>query len=180
MDITRFYPLYELASGCADSEHPDSLLNRVQMGSRRYNIIVTETALVEGIEIMVKAKGWSKSDVFREAVRAYLRQNAISSELAEFERRQAATFREQGRQVRQLRTELQILMAFFDLFARSYYVHTPPVPPEAVDASATSAKLRYERLLQQLPGMFQGVTGLINVSADFDAGFDPEAKETES
>lgn len=150
------------------------------MGSRRYNIIVTETALVEGIEVIVKAKGWSMSDVFREAVRLYLRQNAISSELAEFERRQAASFREHGRQMRQLRTDLQILMAFFDLFARSYYVHTPPVPPEAVDASATSAKLRYERLLRQLPGMFQGATGLINVSANLDTGFDPEAKETDS
>jgi hypothetical protein len=146
------------------------------MDRRRYNLILSESELVEGIEAIVKAKGWSMTDVFREAVRAYLRQNAITSELGEFERRQAATFREQGRQIRQLRSEFQILMAFFDLFARSYYVHTPPVPPEAVNASATSAKLRYERLLQQLPGVLQGATGLINVSVSVDAGFDSQAK----
>ena len=59
------------------------------MDGRRYNVIVSETALVEGIEVMVKAKRWSKSDVFREAVRVYLRENAIGSELAEFGCRQA-------------------------------------------------------------------------------------------
>ena len=146
------------------------------MKRRRYNFIISETDLIEGMEAMVKAKGWSKTDVFREAVRDYLRQNAISSELAEFERRQAATFREQGRQMRQLRSDFQILMAFIDLFARSYYVHTPPVPPEAVDASATSAKLRYEKLLQQLPSVLQGVTGLIDVSVHLDGDFDSHTK----
>jgi hypothetical protein len=144
------------------------------MDGKRYNIYISETEQVEGIEAIVKAKGWSKSDVFREALRAYLRHDAISCELAQFERRQAATFREQGRQMQRLRNDLQILMAFFDLFARSYYVHTPSVPPEAVDAAATSAKLRYERLLQQLPDVLQGATGLINVSVGLDIGFDPQ------
>jgi hypothetical protein len=41
-----------------------------------------------------------------------------------------------------------------------------------VDAAATSAKLRYERLLQQLPEVLQGATGLIQVSVGLDAGFD--------
>jgi len=142
------------------------------MDGKRYNIYISETDQVEGIETIVRAKGWSKSDVFREALRTYLRQDAISNELAQFERRQAVTFREQGRFTQRLRTDLQILMAFFDLFARSYYVHTPSVPPEAVDAAATSAKLRYERLLQQLPEVLQGATGLIQVSVGLDAGFD--------
>lgn len=157
---------------------------QVLMKRRRYNFIISEADLIEGMEAMVKAKGWSKTDVFREAVRHYLRQNAISSELAEFERRQAAAFREQGRQMRQLRSDFQILMAFIDIFARSYYVHTPPVLPEAVDASATSAKLRYERLLQQLPSVLQGATGLIDVSSRLDGEFDShtksETRETDS
>ena len=146
------------------------------MGGKRYNIYVSEPELVAGIEGIVKAKGWSRNDVFREAVRTYLRLDPISSELAELERRQAATFREQARKLRQLRTELQILMGFFDLFARSYYVHTPMVPPEAVDAAAASARLRYERLLQQLPSVFEGATGLVQVSASLDTGL--ESKTT--
>jgi hypothetical protein len=142
------------------------------MDGKRYNIYISEAEQVEGIEAIVKSKGWSKSDVFREALRTYLRHDAISTELTQFERRQAATFRELGRQTQRLRTDLQILMAFFDLFARSYYVHTPTVPSEAVDAAATSAKLRYERLLQQLPKVLQGATGLIQVSVGLDTGFD--------
>lgn len=105
------------------------------MNGRHCNIIVSETGLVEGIEAIVKAKGWSKSDVLHEAVRAYLRQNAINSELGKFERRQASTFQEQGRQMRQLRIDLQALMASFDVFARSNRVHTPPVLPATVDCN---------------------------------------------
>jgi hypothetical protein len=46
---------------------------------------------------------------------------------------------------------LQIIMAFFDLFVRSYYVHAPTVPLEAFEGAADSAKLRNENLLRQLP-----------------------------
>lgn len=146
------------------------------MRAKRYCIYISEQQLIDAIEAMARVKGWSKNDVFREALRTYLRQDAIATELAEFERRQAATFREQGRHMRRLKNDFQILMAFFDLFARSYYVHTPSVPQEAVESAAASAKLRYERLFQQLPGVLQGATGLIQVSVGLDAQFDSEAK----
>lgn len=146
------------------------------MGAKRYCVYISDKDLMEGLEAMASAKAWSRNDVFREAVRTYLRLDSISSELSEFERRQAATSRELGRQIRQLRNDFQLLMAFFDLFTRSYYFHTPPVPPEAVDASASSAKLRYERLLRQLPNVLQGATGLMSVSANIDAAFDYQRK----
>jgi hypothetical protein len=63
-------------------------------------------------------------------------------------------------------------MAFFDLFARSYYVHAPSVPPEAVGAAATTAKLRCQRLLRQRPDVLPGASGLIRVSVGLDAGFE--------
>jgi hypothetical protein len=146
------------------------------MNAKRYCVYISEQELIVAIEAIVQAKGWSKNDVFRESLRTYLRQDAITVELAEFERRQAATFREQGRHMRRLKNDFQILMAFFDLFARSYYVHTPSVPQEAVESAAASAKLRYERLLQQLPGVLQGATGLMQVSLGLNADFDSEAK----
>ena len=108
------------------------------MDDGRYKIIVSETALVEGIEAMVKAKGWTKSNVVCEAVRTHLRQNAISWEHGEFDRHQAATFRGQDRRMRQLWTDSQFRMAFSDVSAQSNYFHTPPVLPEAGDASEAS------------------------------------------
>lgn len=146
------------------------------MGAKRYCVYISDKDLMEGLEAMASAKAWSRNDVFREAVRTYLTLDSISSELSEFERRQAATSRELGRQIQQLRNDFQLLMAFFDLFTRSYYVHTPPVPPEAVDASASSAKLRYERLLRQLPSMFQGESGLVGVSTNLESSVDSRSK----
>jgi hypothetical protein len=144
------------------------------MNGKRYSLYLSETEneLVGAIEAAAKSKG-SQSAVFREALKAYFRTDLITHELAEFERRIAATYREQGRQMRRLRNDLQILIAFFDLFARSYYVHTPSVPAEAVDAAAAVAKLRYEKLLRQLPEVLQGATGLVSVSANLDNGFEP-------
>jgi len=138
------------------------------MSAKRYCVYVSDKDLMEGLEATASAKGWSRNDVFREALRTYLRQDAIRSELGEFECRMAATYRELDHQMTRLRNELQILMAFFDLFTRSYFVHTPSIPAEAVDAAAAGAKLRYERLLRQLPEVLQGVTGLIRVSVNLD------------
>jgi hypothetical protein len=129
--------------------------------------------LMERLESTASAKGWSRNDVFREALRTYLRQDAIRSELSEFESRMAATCRELDRQMKRLRNDLQILMAFFDLFTRSYFVHTPSIPAAAVDTAAVGAKLRYERLLRQLPEVLQGVRGLISISANLDSGSEP-------
>ena len=74
--------------------------------------------------------------------------------------------------MRRLRNELQILMAFFDLFVRSCYVHTPTVPPEAVEGAAASAMLRYENLLRQLPNVLQGATGLAGLAVKPYDGFE--------
>ena len=68
--------------------------------------------------------------------------------------------------------DLQIIMAFFDLFMRSYYVQTPTVPPEAFEGAAASAKLRYENLLRQLPKVLQGATGLASLAVKLDDGFE--------
>lgn len=143
------------------------------MSAKRYCVYVSDKDLMEGLEATASAKGWSRNDVFREALRTYLRQDAIRSELAEFECRMAATYRELDRQMKRLRNDLQILMAFFDLFTRSYFVHTPSIPAEAVDTAAVAAKLRYERLLRQLPEVLQGVTGLIRVSVNLDNAPEP-------
>jgi hypothetical protein len=143
------------------------------MNLKRYSLYLSDShkELVEAIEAAAKDKG-SQSVVFREALKTYFRTDQITQELARFERRMAAAFREQDRQMRRLRNDLQILMAFFDLFARSYYVHTPTVPSEAVEGAAASARLRYEKLLRQLPEVLQGATGLAGLVVKLDDGFD--------
>jgi hypothetical protein len=54
-----------------------TLLNRVHMDDRRYNVYISETEQVEGIEATVRAKGWSEYDVLREVLKAYLRKDGI-------------------------------------------------------------------------------------------------------
>jgi hypothetical protein len=62
-----------------------TLPDRVYVDGRRYNIYVSETEQVDGgIEAIVSGKGWSKSDIFREAFRTYVRQDANSNDLAQF------------------------------------------------------------------------------------------------
>jgi hypothetical protein len=51
-------------------------------------------------------------------------------------------------------------MAFFDRFVRSYLVHTPPVPPEAIDAQAAAARDRYHKLMRDIPSALQNGEGL--------------------
>jgi hypothetical protein len=144
------------------------------MNGKRYSLYLSDShrELIEAIEKAGKDRG-SQSVVFREALKLYFRTDQIAQELAGFERRMAAAYREQDRQMRRLRNELQILMAFFDLFVRSYYVHTPTVPAEAVEGAAASAKLRYENLLRQLPKVLQGSTaGLAGLAVKFGDGFE--------
>jgi hypothetical protein len=142
------------------------------MNGKRYSLYLSDShnGLIEAIEAAAKDKG-SQSVVFREALKTYFRTDQITRELTGFERRMATAFLEQSRQMRRLRNDLQILMAFFDLFARSYYVHTPTVPSEAIEGATASARLRYENLLRQLPEVLQGATGLAGVSVKLDDSF---------
>jgi hypothetical protein len=47
------------------------------MDGRRDIIYISESEQIEGIKATVRAKGWSKSDVLREVLKARLRQNGI-------------------------------------------------------------------------------------------------------
>jgi hypothetical protein len=47
------------------------------MDGRRYNVYISETEQVEGIEATVRAKGWSECDVLREVLKAYVRKDGI-------------------------------------------------------------------------------------------------------
>jgi hypothetical protein len=73
-----------------------TLPDRVYMDGRRYNICISETEQVEGIEAIVRAKGWSKRNVLRELLQVYLRKDGIYKELTKRRCPQVASFRKQG------------------------------------------------------------------------------------
>lgn len=96
----------------------------------------------------------------REALRAFLKQEDQKDDIDHLEARLVATLGRLGKDIRIARNDVHVCMAFIDTLARSFLLHTPPVPPEAVKASAASADERYERFLREVAKGLQGDTGL--------------------
>jgi hypothetical protein len=141
--------------------------------AKQYSVYISDTDLGNAINEAVKSKtGWSYGDLFREAVIDYLRRDKIREELVELEKRQAASFSAMIKETRRVRGDLQIMLAFLDLFSKVYLLHTPKVPAEAQKESAINAKERYEKLIKQLPEVLQSAHGLVSVSLDLEQGFE--------
>jgi len=110
------------------------------------------------------AKGRSVvvASVFREAVKFYLSHHG-RGQAAEDPAIQASM--RTRKQIRAMQNELHVVMAFLDMLVRTYLMHTPPLPEEAVDAQAASAEQRYRKLIDQLPLLIQSGEGLAGLSA---------------
>lgn len=103
----------------------------------------------------------ARTDIVCEALAQYFKANAERDSRDEMEARIAATLTRVLKDVMQGRNEVQLLTAMFDCFLRSYFIHTPPVPREALDASVAAAQHRYERLIRQVPEVMQGGGGVL-------------------
>lgn len=115
------------------------------------------------LEAAVEERGviGARTDIVCEALAQYFKANAERDSHEEMEARIAATLTRVLKDVMHGRNEVQLLTAMFDCYLRSYFMHTPPVPREAVDASAASAAARYDRLIRQIPEMMQGGGGVL-------------------
>lgn len=142
--------------------------------SKQHGIRISDATLLGEIEAAAKERGWAISDLYREAVKEYLGKDRIREELAEFEKRIAGSHRAVTKEQRRIGNQLDVMLALFDLFARSYFMHTPSVPPEAVELASAEGWQRYEKMRNQVAQMVRSTSGVLAVAAELNAEDDPE------
>ena len=125
------------------------------------------------IEEAATARGCSVPDLFREATRQYIKGDDFHRLLVDFEKRQAGSFKSMHREVRRMRNEMQVLMTVQELFIKSYYMHTPPVPEDARPVSKAQAMERWEKLVRAIADAMQVGGSLSSITVALDsAGLD--------
>jgi len=129
---------------------------RRKTSNKWHTVRLLDPLLTEKIESTAHERGWSISEVYREAIKDFFDKERLREEFSSYREMMESSFGETSKQINQLRNDMQVMMAFFDLFAKSYYLHTPAVPADAVELAIMNAKQRYEKLLKQLPEVIQG------------------------
>lgn len=142
--------------------------------SKQHTVRISDAELLQAIEGAAKEKGWAVADLYREAVKEYLGRDRLREEFAAFEKRVAASHRAVTREQRRIKNDLEVMLALFDLFARSYFMHTPPVPPEAVDLASKEAWERYEKMRSQVAQMVRAGSGVLAIATELNAEADGE------
>lgn len=122
--------------------------------------------LANAVDQLAKERGMTFSAVVREALRDYLDHDKRQEKAEQLEARLAATMGRTRKDIRIARGDVHVVIAYIDSFIRSFLMHTPPVPADAVKAAAVSADARYNRFMQQVAKALQGETGLFDRLAD--------------
>lgn len=122
--------------------------------------------LYASAEALAKERNLTLSALIREALRDHLDADRRQEQADSLEARLVASMERLSKDVRIGRNDVHVLMALLDSLVRSFLLHTPPVPPEAVDAAAASADLRYGAFMRNTVGAIQGETGLFDRIAD--------------
>ncbi|MCD0253096.1 hypothetical protein JWH16_04405 [Xanthomonas campestris pv. campestris] len=96
----------------------------------------------------------------REALRDRVEAERRRDEADSLEARFVATMQRTQQDVRLVRNDVHVVMAYVDSLVRSFLLHTPPVPPEAVKAAAAAGDQRYARFMKNVRDALQGGAGL--------------------
>ncbi|MDI9239451.1 hypothetical protein QLQ15_11105 [Lysobacter sp. LF1] len=124
-------------------------------------------------EALARSRGHTFSTVMRDALREHLDRERQLDEMAALERRLVGSMTRVMKDVRIVRNDVHLTMAFINTLAESYLLHTPPLPDEAVDVAAASATDRYRKFLKRVVSNLQGGEGLwseLQNELDVDAG----------
>ena len=111
------------------------------------------------LELKAAERGFTVSAAVREAFRHWLDDEARADQLDQLEARLVASLNRVDRDSRLARNGTQMVIAMLDTFVRVYLLHTPPIPPEVVKASAASADDRHEKFVRGLIQALQGEGG---------------------
>lgn len=112
--------------------------------------------LIGEVDAIAKSERRSATSIVIDALHHYLRDADAAAEAAKQLDAIASTIRSQAREQRRLRRDVQLLFASLDGLARLYLLHTPPVPPEALDGASASAAERYARFQSSLVEAVRG------------------------
>lgn len=93
--------------------------------------------------------------LLRVALRELDRVDAFHNLLVQFEKRMSGSLRALHKRIDQLETENQILMAFLEVFMRTYYFHTLTVPAEARKTAAAEADRRARKFIEDVASLLQ-------------------------
>lgn len=118
--------------------------------------------LYEAAEAGAKERGMSISAYVREAVRNKVGEDQRRYEAESLEARLVASIQRVQKDVRIVRGDLHVTMALIDSLVRSFLLHTPPIPPEAVPAASAAADARYERFIKNVVKSVQGHSGVFD------------------
>lgn len=118
------------------------------------------------LERLAGARGTAVAVIVKEAVRQYLDRERQHDALEGIEARLVATMTRVLRELRVVRNDQHLTMAFVDTLAQTFLLHTPPIPPEAVEAAAASATERHGKYTRAVVGQLQGSDGLWHELAD--------------
>jgi hypothetical protein len=108
------------------------------------------------VDAIAKDGRRTSTSVVADAIHHYLRDADAAAHATKQIESIAATLRAQQRETRRLRRDVQLLFASLDGLARLYLLHTPPVPPEALDGASASAAERYARFQSSLVEAVRG------------------------
>ncbi|AVS79988.1 hypothetical protein C8244_01830 [Paracidovorax avenae] len=112
----------------------------------KLNAVRCDADFQQALEEVAKARGWSVPGLFREAARQYIQGDELHQAMVDLERRQAGNFKALHNEVRRMRNEMQKLMTMQELFIKSYYMHTPPIPEDEKPGAKAQALVRWEKL----------------------------------
>lgn len=111
----------------------------------KLNAVRCDDDFQQTLEEVAKARGWSVPGLFREAARQYIQGDELHRAIVDLEKRQAGSFKALHNEVRRMRNEMQKLMTMQELFIKSYYMHTPPIPEDEKPEAKAQALERWEK-----------------------------------
>jgi hypothetical protein len=98
--------------------------------------------------------------VVNQALREFLDRDRQLGEITGLEKRLVGSMTRVMKDVRLVRNDLHLTMAFVNTLAEIYLLHTPPLPDTAVGAAAASATERYQKFVKRVIAQLQGGEGL--------------------
>lgn len=112
--------------------------------------------LIAELDAIAKAERRSVTSLVLDAVHHYLRDADAAAAATKQLDAIASTIRANQREQARLRRDVQLLFASLDGLARLYLLHTPPVPPDALDGASASAAERYGKYQASLVEAVRG------------------------
>lgn len=117
-------------------------------------------SLREKVCLIARQNNLAEANVVRSALEAYIERDRNLDELANLEGRIGGSLTRLMKDMRLLRNDMHLTMAFVNTLAELYLLHTPPLPDNAKDLASASALERHGKYLRRVVAQLQGGEGL--------------------